>query len=189
MICKKCGIREIVAHYMCKECYAEYQKAYRFANQTKLAASAKAYYLDNQAKMAAYKKAYCQANQAKIKAHKKTYRLANRVEIKARSKAYYLANSEKCKLHFKKRRALKCGVGHEHYLDRDIFKRDGYICQLCGNKINMKLKYPDSLSPSIDHIIPIGKGGIDAPINVQTAHLGCNLIKNAKSGGQLRLFG
>lgn len=41
----------------------------------------------------------------------------------------------------------------------------------------MTLKCPDPGSPSIDHILPISKGGNDTIANVQLAHFECNWIK------------
>lgn len=45
----------------------------------------------------------------------------------------------------------------------------------------MNLKYPDPLSPCIDHIIPIAKGGHPSDIeNLQLAHWTCNRQKSDK---------
>lgn len=88
----------------------------------------------------------------------------------------------------RKRQALKLGNHHERYTDIEIFERDGWICGICGQKINKRLKYPNPRSKSIDHIVPLSKGGADAPINLQASHLRCNIGKNANFGGQLRLI-
>ena len=49
------------------------------------------------------------------------------------------------------------------------------ICAICGQPVNMNLKLPDPLSPTIDHIIPIDKGGHPSDMgNLQLAHLCCN---------------
>ncbi len=88
-----------------------------------------------------------------------------------------------------KYRAGKFGVAHEPYQSNYIFERDNWTCQICGRKINKRLKHPNLLRASIDHIVPLSKGGGDNPLNVQASHLRCNLGKNATSIGQLRLFG
>lgn len=62
----------------------------------------------------------------------------------------------------------------------DIFKRDKYICQLCEEDIDMSLVVPHPLSATIDHIIPIAKGGTHEPSNVQLAHFMCNCKKSDK---------
>lgn len=60
-----------------------------------------------------------------------------------------------------------------------IFERDGFICQLCMKPLDMDAVAPNSLSPSIDHIVPLARGGDHGPENVQAAHLGCNTRKGA----------
>lgn len=53
-------------------------------------------------------------------------------------------------------------------------------CALCGLPINKNLKYPDPMSISIDHIIPISKGGKSSLDNLQATHLICNKQKGTK---------
>lgn len=59
----------------------------------------------------------------------------------------------------------------------DVHTRDGWICQLCHEPIDQSIAWPHPKSPSIDHIIPLSKGGAHALSNVQSAHLGCNSSK------------
>ena len=47
-------------------------------------------------------------------------------------------------------------------------------CHLCGASIDLSLKWPDLLSPSVDHLVPLAKGGLDGLENVALAHLSCN---------------
>lgn len=72
---------------------------------------------------------------------------------------------------------------------QEIFQRDGWICQICGKKVNPKLKSPDPISASLDHIIPLSKGGTHERKNLQLAHLICNIKKNNGGHDQLRLIG
>lgn len=54
-------------------------------------------------------------------------------------------------------------------------------CGICGQPVNKKLKYPDPMSPCIDHIIPIDRGGHPSDIsNLQLAHWKCNRAKSNK---------
>ena len=53
------------------------------------------------------------------------------------------------------------------------------ICAICGRPVDMSLKSPDPMSPSVDHIIPINKGGHPSDINnLQLAHRACNRMKS-----------
>lgn len=55
------------------------------------------------------------------------------------------------------------------------------ICGICGNPVDFELKYPHPLSPTIDHIIPVAKGGHPSDIsNLQLAHFSCNRQKSDK---------
>ena len=60
------------------------------------------------------------------------------------------------------------------------------ICGICGRPVEKengqwKYAYPHPLSPCIDHIIPINKGGHPSDINnLQLAHLCCNREKSDK---------
>lgn len=55
------------------------------------------------------------------------------------------------------------------------------ICGICGQPVDKALKYPHPLSPCIDHIIPIDRGGHPSDIdNLQLAHWKCNREKANK---------
>ena len=53
------------------------------------------------------------------------------------------------------------------------------ICALCGKPVDKTIKYPDPMSATIDHIIPVSKGGHPSDIeNLQLAHFKCNRAKS-----------
>lgn len=55
------------------------------------------------------------------------------------------------------------------------------VCGICGKPVDFTLKYPHPMSPAIDHIIPISKGGHPSDIdNLQLAHRCCNRQKSDK---------
>lgn len=55
------------------------------------------------------------------------------------------------------------------------------VCGICGKPVNKKLKSPDPMSPVIDHMIPVSKGGHPSAIeNLQLAHWTCNRQKSDK---------
>lgn len=62
----------------------------------------------------------------------------------------------------------------------DVHTRDRWTCQLCREPIDPRIAWPHSKSPSIDHIIPLSRGGAHTMANVQSAHLGCNSSKGDK---------
>lgn len=116
-----------------------------------------------------------------------------REEVKARRKIadHQRHTSEvgrlKIRTQNRKRRALIRAQGYVPYQEVDIFVRDGNKCQICGGALRFDKVWPHPKSPSIDHILPISKGGADVPSNVQSAHLSCNLRKHTNAEGQLWL--
>lgn len=58
-----------------------------------------------------------------------------------------------------------------------IADRDGWCCGLCGGHIPRVVRHGHPLYLTIDHIIPLAKGGEHSPSNVQAAHATCNYSK------------
>ena len=58
--------------------------------------------------------------------------------------------------------------------------RDNWMCALCGEPVDRELKYPDPRSKSVDHTVPISKGGEHSYANTKVAHLLCNTSAGAK---------
>ena len=55
------------------------------------------------------------------------------------------------------------------------------VCGICGREVDFSQRYPNPLSPCIDHIIPIARGGHPSDIdNLQLAHWTCNRQKADK---------
>lgn len=95
--------------------------------------------------------------------------------------------------------SCKSGVGlgssHSHYMERcitndveydrnidlfEVIKKYNGICAICGRPVDVTDKGPGYIKkdyPTIDHIIPLSKGGTHTWGNVQLAHMICNSIK------------
>lgn len=105
----------------------------------------------------------------------------------------------KTKGHFRRTCSIKCAAimaresrQHHHHIRRarmriaqretfrrrEIFERDFYFCMLCGKKTDPTKTVPHFNAPTIDHIIPIAKGGWHTRQNCQTAHFICNSLKS-----------
>lgn len=64
--------------------------------------------------------------------------------------------------------------------NRLVILRTQNICGICGRPVDKELKYPHPMSASVDHIIPLEKGGHPSDLaNLQLAHLYCNRQKSA----------
>lgn len=81
------------------------------------------------------------------------------------------------------RRARRAAVIVEPYLAADIYERDGWRCGICGVPVDPRAPLNCGADPTIDHVVPISRGGADAPWNVRLAHRLCNLRKGARLDG------
>jgi 5-methylcytosine-specific restriction endonuclease McrA len=79
----------------------------------------------------------------------------------------------------KRYRPDKDGTHKYQYLrNKRILYATQTYCAICGKPVNFDLKFPDPMSPTADHIIPISLGGHPSDLgNLQLAHLSCNRRK------------
>ena len=109
---------------------------------------------------------------------------AKRTEIDARLKAFREADPEryrKKQAEAARRRRARLAAVEVGKVDFDaISERDGGRCGICGKKVARS-------DASLDHIVPVSKGGPHVPSNVQLAQLRCNQSRSTKGPGQLRL--
>lgn len=82
-----------------------------------------------------------------------------------------------------RRRAKHYGVEYQSITPRDIYQRDGWTCGICLLPVDPDIKYPDAMSASLDHILPMLHGGGHVPDNVQCAHFLCNSLKGGRPWG------
>lgn len=59
-------------------------------------------------------------------------------------------------------------------------ERDNWICHICSGHIDPALKYPNRYSLSVDHVIPLSKGGTHGYGNCKSSHWICNVLKSDK---------
>ena len=55
-----------------------------------------------------------------------------------------------------------------------LFVIYGWVCGICQEPIDRTLRYPEPMCATIDHIVPLAKGGEHVWKNCQPAHLKCN---------------
>ena len=77
-------------------------------------------------------------------------------------------------------------IPKEQMIDSDItlealYRRDSGVCYLCGKQCDWDDKDGNKVGPnypSIDHLIPVARGGLHAWSNVRLAHFKCNVDKS-----------
>lgn len=79
------------------------------------------------------------------------------------------------------RRARPGGRTGDRVLLAEVAARDGFVCGWCGLPVDLAVPWPDRMSKSLDHIVPLSKGGGHELGNVQLMHLGCNSSKGARA--------
>lgn len=69
-------------------------------------------------------------------------------------------------------------VGRPYRRLRQQVVAAGTHCELCGEPVDKTLRFPHPMSPSLDHRLPLSRGGAPlARANAGLAHLGCNSRK------------
>ena len=201
----------------CKECRSRYskehpevtrkaQERYREIHKEEINKRQRDNYDSEKARL--YWEKYAASHRDQLREARKRKYYENHEKSKERGRKWHNANKEKCAVTYakwkrenpdvikdhwadtgKRKRALLKSVKVEIFKAEEIYERDGWICQLCRKKVNKKLRFPDPLSRSLDHIIPLSLGGTHERKNVQLTHYKCNV--EIKTGGikQLRMFG
>lgn len=95
--------------------------------------------------------------------------------LEARAEAARL----KSERHDARRRARKYGVEYEPIDRRQVFIRDNWTCGICGGAVDPSLRWPARECATVDHIVPLARGGSHTYANTQCAHACCNIKKGA----------
>lgn len=87
--------------------------------------------------------------------------------------------------------SVRATRNHKWFRD-EVLTSGAVDCSLCGDPINFDLAHPDPHSLSIDHTLPLTRGGTNLRRNLAPAHLVCNIRKGnriaPKIEGVLTLF-
>jgi 5-methylcytosine-specific restriction endonuclease McrA len=156
-----------------KETIRKRDAAYRAANAEKLKARSAAYYQANRERILAQVREYTEKNKEKVLDYHADHYLKNTERIKSNVAQYRKKYPEK-KAHLEnKRRARKFGNGGSHTLEEltEKFAELGNACYYCG--CDGKL--------TIDHDIPLARGGSDNIENILPACRPCNSRKKART--------
>jgi len=93
------------------------------------------------------------------------------------------------KAHWRRKNTQRRGARKtgDRFTLAQIAERDGNRCHLCDRKVDMGLSGDHKHGPTIDHLVPISKGGADVESNVALAHRSCNCARGNRGVVQLRL--
>ena len=114
-------------------------------------------------------------NQDKVHFYSRKWKENNKDKIRFYGRKWRENNRDKVRIFEKNRGAReRNAVGSFTFQEwEDLKKKCNYTCQMCGKK-EPKIKL------TIDHIIPISRGGINYINNIQPLCRSCNSIKGIK---------
>ena len=105
----------------------------------------------------------------------------HRAEVLARQTERRKANIQKSREQIRRYQAARRYAARTERVNPfAIYERDGGICQICRKPV-------DRASFSLDHIVPISRGGSHVAGNLQTSHLKCNIRRHIHGPAQIRL--
>ena len=93
--------------------------------------------------------------------------------------------------HMRRRERMRAAGPIESFTDTEIGNRDGWVCGICQDTsrlVDQSPSAPRALSPSIDHIVAVAKGGAHTRANVRIAHLWCNVERNSSQHTSAQLM-
>jgi hypothetical protein len=180
-VCTKCGKNKPITDFhkckigkygvcsWCKQCMAEYHKLRRKENKEHLNAQNREYYNRNRKNKAEYAKQYYLENKEAYRLRKKYYMENNKEKIKEAAKKYQHTHREFLAANSAKYRALK-------------LKQTPELAQQELNLIKLYYKISQVMGENyhVDHVVPINKGGLHHPNNLQICHKDDNFSKNDK---------
>jgi len=129
-----------------------------------------------------YNRRYREANPEAVWERQRRYREANREARREYNRQWAKENPDKTRAHHHTRRARKRGAFVETVVPREVYERDNWTCHICDMRINKATSnvWPKPTSPTVDHVIPLAKGGEHSYANCKAAHLCCNMRKGAR---------
>lgn len=132
------------------------------------------------------------ANREKNRLYAESYRRTHPpdpFEIRqARAAAYYQTHKEENRAKAAARRARVRQLEAERVLISALYERDKGTCGICCKRVEWE-PINRRMIPSIDHIIPVSKGGGTTYANSRLAHLWCNQSRGNRGHAQPRLLG
>lgn len=161
----------------CKSCSAEVSRSRR----TEQREYSKAYRQRHPERHKAFVQRWRSEHAEQYKASKDAWRTRNRDKHNEHSRRWRAENPEESRatdLRSKSKRRMAIASGPvERFTSEEIFERDNWICHLCQSPVDPGLSWPDIMSATIDHVVPLSRGGTHERQNVALAHLGCNSRK------------
>ena len=123
----------------------------------------------------------CEKKQAVEYQAKPEYQTRIKDKKRVWAKKWETNNPEKVREKRERRRAREIGAMVDGKIDRAaLIERDNYTCYLCWKVLSPLTLTPHSDRLTVDHVVPLSRGGTHALDNLKVACLSCNDKKGAK---------
>ena len=200
--CPKCQTEKSVSQFYmargkyvssCKECQLLQRKQYYIDNKETVKVKQAAYQKAHLTEQYVHNQAWRKRNVEKVReagrrqyaeniehrrAVKNAWKLQNPEAIKSALERYRLNHLPKMAEKSHKRRAKLRGNGVFQVTEKELIRLYASPCAYCGTMENV----------TIDHIIPVARGGRHSIGNLQPLCLSCNSSKNAKTMAEWKYF-
>ena len=153
---------------------AKTAKAWREANPERRKANHDRWASENAERLAQAKRAWYEANREWVL----SWAARNPEGAKAKLERYTQRHPDRRLAAENRRKAAKRGA-RISAIDLDSLWTGR--CGLCGEDLSRDQAWPHPLSRSLDHIMPLSRGGAHSQDNLQWTHLRCNVSKGAKT--------
>jgi hypothetical protein len=165
IIAQRSKIRRSGPEYRVKR--REQYRAWAAANRDRIRLKARLYRQNPEQKAKAIERA-------------RTWYYANRERAKESRKAYYRADPKPFFDRVLLRKTRLLGIAGNEKISREaIAERDQWTCYLCGERIVSWREF------SLDHVIPVIRGGPTAYWNLKATHRFCNTSKGIRPAAQV----
>jgi 5-methylcytosine-specific restriction endonuclease McrA len=156
----------------CKECVAAYDRSRYQASSAAAIERARIWQETNRDRKAAISRRWAAANRESASEAVRQWNIANPDRVRKIKRDAQ-----------QRRRALQEGAYREEWTTVDILERDDWQCRIphcrCpdGRAIDPAAEY--RWRGTVDHIVPLSRGGDDVLANLRAAHQTCNSAKRA----------
>jgi 5-methylcytosine-specific restriction endonuclease McrA len=189
-VCTKCGEEKALSEFRkrkrskdgfascCKKCAQRYDKSYYKENKEKVRIKNAKYQHENRERLNKKSKAWREKNKDYFSNYFRNVTEERKSYVREKVKQWSKNNPDKKRAKAQKRRAAKAGNGGSFTAEewKALKKECGGVCLCCGKKKKL----------TVDHVIPVSKGGTSYISNIQPLCQSCNASKGNRSSTDYR---
>lgn len=157
----------------CKDCICERRRRSYAADAERYKDDVKEWRTKNPNRVKEYERRYRQRNKRKSRERVRQWRKDNPEKWKEQQRRALAKQKEEGWPNAYRRRAREMGAFVEDVNKVDVFINSLGFCGICGFEVKFE-------KMTIDHIVPLARGGLHCYANVQAAHAFCNRVKGSK---------